>query len=118
MKTLIMVVAMGLLAGCSLFRGDEPRVTVDNAVVTVAQGRDLKSAVVQAAVRRRWNVQEMENGDIRCQIVQRKNKVTIDIVIKSENTYAIRFVESNIPNRKYNQWINNLQREIAKMAVS
>ncbi len=118
MKKLAMVAMMGLLAGCGLFRSDEPRVEVDNATVVVAQGRNLRNAVVQAATRRRWIAQELENGDIRCKIVQRNNVVAIDIVIKNETTYAIRFVESNIPNRKYNQWVNNLQREIAKWAAN
>ena len=117
MKKVVMVAMMGLLVGCGLFRSEEPRIEVDNAMVVVTPGHDLRSAVVQAATHRRWSVQAMANGDIRCQIVQRKNVVTIDIVVKSDTTYAIRFVESNIPNRKYNQWINNLQREIAKWAT-
>lgn len=114
----LMLLAMGsLLVGCGAFRAAEPRVEVNNAMVVVAAGHNLRDAVVKAATRRRWVVQEQANGDIRCQILQRANVVTIDIVIVSETTYTIRFVESNIPNRKYNQWVGALQREIAKWAA-
>ena len=117
MKRLMLLVVASLFVGCSAFRAEEPRVEVNNATVVVAAGHNLRDAVVQAATRRHWAVHEQANGDIRCQILQRSNVVTIDIVILSETTYAIRFVESNIPNRKYNQWVGNLQREIAKWAA-
>ena len=117
MKKLAMMAVMGLLAGCASFRGETPRMEVNNAPVAVSAGRNLKEAVVQAATRRHWNVQELENGDLRCQILQREHRVTIDVTITGENTYSIKFVESNIPTRKYNQWIGNLQREIARWAA-
>ena len=117
MKKLMLLAMVGSLVGCSAFRAEEPRVEVNNATVVVTPGHNLRDAVVQAATRRHWAVQQQANGDIRCQILQRGNVVTIDIVIVGEATYAIRFVESNIPNRKYNKWVGNLQREIAKWAA-
>lgn len=117
MRKLMLLVVASLFVGCSAFRAEEPRVEVNNATVVLTTGHNLRAAVVQAATRRHWVVREQANGDIRCQILQRSNVVTIDIVIVSETAYSIKFVESNIPNRKYNQWITALQREIAKWAV-
>ena len=117
MKELMLLAMVSLLVGCRAFRAEEPRVEVNNATVVVTAGHNLRNAVVQAATRRHWAVQEQANGDIRCQILQRGNVVTIDIVIVSETTYTIKFVESNIPNRKYNQWVIALQREITKWSA-
>ena len=115
MLAAVMAVCGAILAGCAGMA--VPRVAADNVPVVVAAGNNLRNAVVQAAMHRRWNVQALANGDIRCQILQRSNKVTIDIVVTSETTYTIKFVESNIPTRKYNQWVGNLQREIARWAA-
>lgn len=117
MRKLMLLAMVSLLVGCRSFRAEEPRVEVNNTTVVLTAGHNLRGAVVQAATRRHWTVQQQANGDIRCQILQRGNVVTIDIVIVSDTTYNIKFVESNIPNRKYNQWVVALQREIAKWAA-
>ena len=117
MKKLVLVAMMALLAGCASSSAKERRVEVAGATVVVAAGHNLHDAVVQAATRRHWCVQELENGDLRCKIIQRSNVVAIDIVIVDETTYDIKFVESNIPTRKYNKWVQALQREIAMRAA-
>ena len=117
MKELALLAIIVLLVGCVSSSAKEPRVEVTGATVVVAPGHSLRDAVVQAATRRHWCVQELTNGNLRCQIVQRSNVVTIDVVIASETSYDIKLVESNIPNGKYNKWVNNLQREIAKWAA-
>ena len=118
MKRSFAFVVIALFAGCGTSRSSEPLIEVNNvAVVMTSHNSSLRDAIIRAAVRRRWNPQVQDDGTIRCQLVQRSNVVTICIVLNSETTYSIVPVDSNIPTRKYNQWIRNLQREIAKQAV-
>ena len=117
MKKLVLVAMIALLAGCVSSSARDQRVEVTGVTVVVAAGHNLRDAVVQAATRRHWLVQELENGDLRCKIIQRSNVVAIDIVIVNETTYDIKFVESNISTRKYNKWVLALQREIAMWAA-
>ena len=39
-----------------------------------------------------------------------------DVVPGANGTFSVVFVESNIPARKYNQWADNLCREIVVQA--
>ena len=107
------ILAAGFL-GCS----STPKAPPDfnNIAVTVAAGKSLKDVIAASATRRRWFVTEVSAKELRCSILQRSNKVEIDIVIQGPTTYSIRFVSSNIPEAKYLQWVNNLQREIRKNA--
>ena len=49
---------------------------------------------------------------VRCTLSQRKNLVVVDVVPNGPQSFSIRPVECNIPPRKYDQWVNNLIREI------
>jgi hypothetical protein len=89
---------------------------VENVSVTLAQGRTLSSAIMTAAARRRWVPQNQANGTIRCTISQREHLVVVDVVPNGEQSFSIRPVQSNIPVRKYDQWVNNLSREIVFQA--
>ena len=122
MKKLIivmMVCAVGL-AGC-LSSGPKQETTlpenIENVAVVVAQGRSLKDAVAAAATRRHWTPRESDAVTVRCTLVQRSHRVVIDVCLIDSRHYSIRVVESNIPARKLVQWINNLQREIARYAA-
>ena len=42
-------------------------------------------------------------------------EVVVDVVL-AEKSFSIRKVNSTVPERKYNQWANNLQREIVHQA--
>ena len=88
---------------------------VENVTVTLAQGRTLKNAVMTAATRRRW-LPSAQGNTIRCTLNQREHLVVVDVVLTDERTFSIRQVQSNIPVRKYDQWVNNLSREIVFQA--
>ncbi len=118
MKKLIMVAVCGLgVAGCSLF-GDKATLPpdVENVAVMVAPSKSLKDAVVFAATRRHWSPEVVDASTVRCTLVQRSHKVVVDVQLLDASHYSIRMVESNIPAKKVAQWVNNLQREIAKLA--
>lgn len=118
-KLMIVVVACSLgLVGC-LSSGQDATLSADveNVSVVVASGRSLKEAVVIAATRRHWTPSEVDAQTIRCTLVQRSNKVVVDVCLLDAQHYAIRMVESNISARKLAQWVNNLQREIARHAA-
>ena len=113
-----MFAAMGCgICGC-VSTSDAPGTPapVENVAVTLAQGRTLSSAIMTAATRRRWLPQSQENGTIRCTISQREHLVVVDVVPNGEQSFSIRPVQSNIPVRKYDQWVNNLSREIVFQA--
>ena len=88
---------------------------VENVTVTLSQGRTLQSAVMTAATRRRW-VPSAQGNVIRCTLSQREHLVIVDVVLTDDRTFSIRQVQSNIPVRKYDQWVNNLSREIVFQA--
>jgi len=86
-------------------------------ISVVAKDREsLVKAVVMAATRRRWVPNATAGSTVRCTLVQRQNKVEIDVVLEGADSYSIKCVSCNVPLAKYQQWINNLQREIALQA--
>ena len=113
-----MLAAMGCgICGCfSTSEAPGAPAPVENVSVTLAQGRTLSSAIMTAAARRRWVPQNQANGTIRCTISQREHLVVVDVVPNGEQSFSIRPVQSNIPVRKYDQWVNNLSREIVFQA--
>ena len=113
-KLLMVGVALVALMGCSSTPATPP--DFNNVAVAVAAGKSLKDVIVTSAARRRWSVTEGSAKELRCSMLQRSNKVEIDIVIHGPTTYSIRFASSNIPVNKYLKWVNNLQRDIAKNA--
>ena len=113
-KLLMVGVALVALMGCSSTPVTPP--DFNNVAVTVAAGKSLKDVIVASAAHRRWSVTELSAKELRCSILQRSNKVEIDITIEGPTTYSIRFVSSNIPVNKYLKWVNNLQHDIAKNA--
>ena len=115
----IPMVALCGLAGCWTTT-PEPTLpdNIENVSVIVTEGHQLKDAVITAANRRRWTPVERDDKTIRCELVQRSHKVVVDVILLDERHYSIQMVESNIPSRKVAQWVNNLQREIAKYAAA
>ena len=105
------------LSGCFTASVEQGTPTpVENISVTLAPGRTLAGAITAAASRRRWLPQAQANGTIRCTLSQREHLVVVDVVPNGERAFSIRFVQSNIPVRKYDQWVNNLSREIVYQA--
>ena len=51
----------------------------------------------------------------RLTITQRSHICCVDVVMKKDSFSILPF-ESNIPVAKYNQWVNNLEREIRHRA--
>ena len=119
MKTKIAVVAVSaaLFAaiGCSS-PGRGFVVPVEDVPYVLAPGRTFEGAVCRAAARRRWTPQKISAETIRCTLVQREHRVVVDVVQKG-SSFSIRLVESNIPIPKYNQWVDNLRREIVARAA-
>ena len=76
----------------------------------------LECAIVSAAQRRRWMPKKTDEKTYRLTIVQRKNRCVVDVVMNGNKSFSILPVESNIPVRKYDQWVQNLWREIVHRA--
>ncbi len=122
MKTMAVALVAGLscvLAGC--MSSDTATATtapapVENVSVELAPGRTLQSAIMAAAAHRRWLPTKQADGTIRCTLSQREHMVVVDVVPVGEKAFSIRMVQSNIPVRKYDQWVNNLSREIVMRA--
>lgn len=117
---LIGIALCGLIMACgcvSLGGGAyvaERPVAIEN--VSIPSGRPLNAAIFAAAARRKWTPQQQADGTVRCTILQRGNVVVVDVVPTGERTFSIRQVQSTIPVRKYNQWADNLSREIVYRA--
>ena len=111
-KVAALVAVLGF-GGC--FTPEAAPQPVENVAVTLAQGKTLQSAVMMAATRRRW-VPSAQGNVIRCTLSQREHLVIVDVVLTDARTFSIRQVQSNIPVRKYDQWVNNLSREIVYLA--
>ena len=118
MKVLVQIAAVAALPAVALFSGCtsggswERPCEIRGVQYTLAPGRTFESVVIDAATRRRWMAQKLENGTMRCTLVQREHRVVADVVPVSAGTFDIRCVESNIPARKYDKWVDNLRREI------
>ena len=114
----VAISVLGLcMAGCSTPSSADAVTPVENAPFAARNGKTFAQAVTTAATHRRWVPEARENGVIRCTFVQRNHKVVVDVVQTSATTFSVRYVESNIPARKYDQWVNNLTREIAYQAA-
>ena len=106
------------LGGCVSTSADQEAAgSIENVSVTLAPGRTLASAITAAASQRRWLPQAQADGTMRCTLSQREHLVIVDVVPNGEGAFSIRLVQSNIPVRKYNQWANNLKREIVYQAA-
>ena len=88
--------------------------------VVADQMEVMKKAIVRAATRRRWSAVELKPGTIHCTLLNRTHEVQVDVVY-TENNFTIRYVNSQdmdydpakrTINRKYNQWVRNLEKEI------
>ena len=113
--TLIAAVCCGMV-GCSTTPEQAAPTPVENIAVEYAQGRTFENAVKLAATRRRWLPQAQADGSIRCTLSQREHLVVVDVIPVGAKAFSIRMVQSNIPVRKYDQWVNNLSREIVLQA--
>lgn len=122
MMTVALVAGLScVLAGCMSSDTDTPKATaaptpVENVSVELAPGRTLQGAIMAAAAHRRWLPTKKADGTIRCTLSQREHMVVVDVVPVGEKAFSIRMVQSNIPVRKYDQWVNNLSREIVMRA--
>ena len=120
MKVMTVAIVVGLsciLAGCmSSDTATAAPTPVENVSVELAPGRTLSGAIMAAAVYRRWLPTKQADGTVRCTLSQREHKVVVDVVQVGEKSFSIRMVQSNIPVRKYDQWVNNLSREIVMRA--
>ena len=119
MKVLAMIAAAAALPAVAIFSGcasggGSPAMPAEiyGGQYVLAEGRTFDAAVKAAAANRRWTAQTLENGTVRCTLVQREHRVVADVVPLPGNAFAIRCVESNIPAKKYMQWADNLRREI------
>ena len=116
MKSLLILICLAALAGCSMFMDVGVGAPVDDVQVFVAEGYSLERAIVSAAQRRRWMPKKTDEKTYRLTIVQRKNRCVVDVVMNGNKSFSILPVESNIPVRKYDQWVQNLWREMVHRA--
>ena len=113
---MISLVVLCGIVGCMTPEATLPG-NIENVAVAVKEGGRLKDAVIAAASHRRWVPTERDGTTVRCELVQRAHRVVVDVILLDDRRYSILMVESNIPARKVSQWVNNLQREIAKYAA-
>ncbi|MBO7654325.1 MAG: hypothetical protein J6U40_05335 [Kiritimatiellae bacterium] len=120
MKTLwfVFVGVLLLFSGCKT----NPVLVEPTCQVSVMsdQMEVMKKAIIRAATRRRWSAVELKPGAIHCTLLNRTHEVQVD-VIYTENNFTIRYANSQdmdydpakrTINRKYNQWVRNLEKEI------
>lgn len=106
-----------VLTGCTTSeRRDAPASNYENIPISVREGMKLKDVISSAAVRRGWIPADIDENTIRLQINQRSNVVVVDAVVIDSTHYSLRFVKSNIPDRKYIQWVGKLMASISKAA--
>ena len=115
----IVGMALAALTGCSVFSNDEnmPLPDYSNISVMVHEGGNLKNIIAAAAARRGWSVSDASENSLRLTIVQRSNLVEVNAIVVDDTHYSLHQVSSNIPKRKYIQWINNLKSTIANLAL-
>ena len=114
-KIAALVAVLGF-GGCFTPESATPQ-PVENVTVVLAQGKTLQGAVMTAAARRRWVPSAQGGNVVRCTLSQREHLVVVDVVLTDAQTFSIRMVQCNIPVRKYDQWVNNLSREIVFQAA-
>ncbi|WP_428773810.1 hypothetical protein [Vibrio sp.] len=122
--TLSMVIAL-LLVGCGRV---QPIMEVENTPVAYQlQNEQVKKAIVTAATKRGWIVNEIKPGMLKGSITVRSHFAEINMPY-SNKYYSIHYVKSvNLKaddgkiHRNYNRWINNLnidiQRQLALVAT-
>lgn len=115
-KMMLVMTAFLAFAGCRLFQSVGTGAPVENVQVTVATGYSLEKALHSAADRRQWSPQKLKEGVYRLTINQRNNHCCVEVHLNGNESFSILPVSSNIPVRKYDQWVNNLQREICHRA--
>lgn len=116
----IALCGLSMACGCASMGGGKGQYAAERPMaienVSIPSGKPLNAAIFAAAARRKWTPQLQADGTVRCTILQRGNVVVVDVVPTGERTFSIRHVQSTIPVRKYNQWADNLSREIVYRA--
>ena len=113
-----MIILAGVLTGCATReRRDVPAESYENISVTVRDGLKLKDVISSVAARRGWVPSDVGENTLRLQINQRSNVVVVDAVVLDPTHYSLRYVKSNIPERKYTQWVVRLMASISKAAA-
>jgi hypothetical protein len=111
-----MALSLMALAGCSTFQTIGVGSPIVDVSVFVDEGYSLDRAVISAAKRRSWVPNRKDEKTYRLTIIQRNNRCVVDVVLNGNESFSILPVESNITVRKYNQWVQNLLREIIHRA--
>ena len=110
---------MLLTSGCVFPR---PLVTVENTPLVLIEGRQMKDIIVSAAAHKGWGTAQVAPDVIRCTLVARIHKVVVDVKFSKTN-FSISYVgsenmgydpASKTINRKYNQWVRNLEAQIIR----
>ncbi len=107
-----------VFAGCALFREPDttPPPAYENIAVMLQDGFSLKKAIMIGAPHD-WKIEELDESTLRLTISQRSNLVVVRATILDATHYSLHPISSNIPNRKYVQWVERLQRNIARTAA-
>ncbi len=93
---------------------------MDNMKYAVPACKDFKTAVCRAAIDRRWSVQEVRRGVLRCSLMARNHTVVVDVVYDRQN-FSVVYVDStnmmydanaDVINSRYHHWVRNLVKDI------
>lgn len=115
----ILGLALATATGCGVFGGNDnaPPPDYSNISVMVREGAPLKNIIAAAAAQRGWDVRDTGENSLRLTIAQRSNLVEVNAIVLDPTHYSLHLVSSNIPTRKYVQWIGNLQRTVTALAL-
>ena len=120
-------IAIAAFCGClsTSSGGGEEIMSIEDCKVTLSGTRTMKEVVVAAAHGKMWMPEERGDNTVRCTLDVRGHQVVVDVVF-TDTSFSIRYISSqNMDydaatrriNRKYNQWVRNLRREIAGQAI-
>lgn len=119
--SLLAVLCAFVLAGCRSL----PQVyNVPEHAVALAAGKTMRQAILQGGAGRHWIMSEELPGVITGRLDVRGHMVEVKIPY-SEDSYAIHYADSSNMNYnaaknrihpKYNQWVRNLDVNIARFA--
>ena len=111
----------GLLLLCSGCFSPQSVPSIDRVPVTVVKaGRGMSEVIRTAAAKKGWAASEAKPGTVRCTLLVRTHKVVVDIPY-TKDSFSIHYVDSEdmeydaqnkMINRKYIQWVRNLEKQI------
>lgn len=120
MKKLAMVVFCFASCFCGCVTQQYPKVNPQSITVQVSSAKLLHNNIIRAAASRGWTTNSIRDNTVRCTLTKGDHSVVVDVVY-SDKDFSVIYVDSvnmrydpssDSISRKYNQWVNNLVRDI------